>query len=164
MSLRSSTAIHFGSLRLKSHGKQRFGLQTRQITWCILMVTNFLDHTKQGESCLGAGDLLSRRKGRPTAGSVPGYLNAHSKRRRRRDSFSRFNSCCQMRSTRQPACRNTRETKRSRALFRIIFSRQYDLLLCGGCECFRQPCQKQPSTNTASRNLGKIKSGFPNTG
>jgi hypothetical protein len=28
-----------------------------------------------------------------------------------------------------------------------------------GFECFGQPCQKQPSTNTATRSLGKMKSG-----
>lgn len=30
-----------------------------------------------------------------------------------------------------------------------------------GLECFGHPCQKQPSTKTATRCLGKTKSGFP---
>jgi len=164
MLLRSSIGTHFGNLHLKSHGKQRFGLRTHRITWSILTETNFLVLTRKSKPSLVSAFREQNTPGDITARMVFGYLNARSRRRRRRDSFLRSNSCCQMRSTRQPVCRNTRDTKRSRALFLIIFFRQYDLLLCGDCECFRQPCQKQPSTNTASRNLGKIKSGFPNTG
>ena len=70
-----------------------------------------------------------------------------------------LSSCSQMRSTRQPARRNARFTRRSRAMFAANFRRQNAALPFGLVPCCGQPCQKQPSTNTASRCLWKTKSG-----
>jgi len=64
-----------------------------------------------------------------------------------------------MRNTRQPAARKVRFTFRSRAWFAASFLRQNAALFRGFVACNGQACQKQPSTNTASRSLGKTKSG-----
>lgn len=73
-------------------------------------------------------------------------------------------SCSQIRTTRQPSWRNRRLTRRSRALLAASFLLQKARLFAGRFECFGQPCQKQPSTNTATRCFWKTKSGFPKTG
>ena len=83
----------------------------------------------------------------------------------RETTFSGFaRACSQNRSTRQPVWRSRRVVARSLAAFREIFSRQYRRLSRGIRQCHRQPCQKQPSTNTARRCFGKMKSGFPGNG
>ena len=64
-----------------------------------------------------------------------------------------------MRNTRQPARRSTRVTSRSRARFAANFCRQNAALPFGCVACFGHPCQKHPSTKTASRSLGNTKSG-----
>jgi len=51
-------------------------------------------------------------------------------------------------------------TSRSRALLAAIFFRQNAALPRGLMKCLGHPCQKHPSTNTASFNLGNTKSGF----
>ena len=71
------------------------------------------------------------------------------------------NSCSQIRITRQPSFRKVRVTSRSRIRFPKSFFVQKSRLLAGVLECFRQPCQKQPSTKTASRCSRNVKSGFP---
>ena len=91
-------------------------------------------------------------------------MNDHHKKARRkravsRTVFFRFNSCSQMRSTRQPFFRSVRVTSRSRLWFAANFLRQKAALFQGFVACFGQPCQKQPSTKTASLSLGKTKSG-----
>lgn len=73
-------------------------------------------------------------------------------------------SCSQIRSTRQPSRRSVRVTRRSRALFAASFRRQNAALFRGFVACRGQPCQKQPSTKTATRWFGKTKSGLPKTG
>jgi hypothetical protein len=70
-----------------------------------------------------------------------------------------LSSCSQMRTTRQPARRNARLTRRSRARFAANFFRQNAALPFGFVPCFGQPCQKQPSTKSASRTCRKTKSG-----
>jgi len=57
-----------------------------------------------------------------------------------------------------------RDTSRSRSLFAASLRRQNAALVLGLVACLGQPCQKQPSTKTASLIAGKIKSGLPNTG
>src|ERR1035437_1083190 len=70
-------------------------------------------------------------------------------------------SCSQIRTTRQPARRSVRVTSRSRARLPDSFRRQNARLFLGLVARFGQPCQKQPSTKTASRAFGKTKSGLP---
>ncbi len=74
------------------------------------------------------------------------------------------NPCSHMRRTRQPRRRSSRFTSLSRLRFASILFCQNSLLLTGTLACFGQPCQKQPSTKTATRCLRKTKSGLPNTG
>lgn len=59
-------------------------------------------------------------------------------------------SCSQTRMTRQPASTNATSVSRSRSTFRRSFARQYSEFAVGRTPCSLQPCQKQPSTNTAS--------------
>lgn len=85
----------------------------------------------------------------------------------RRTSFGssrRRNSCSQTRTTDQPKARKARLTRRSLALFVAILSRQKAALVLGRVACRGQPCQKQPSTNTAALSLGKTKSGLTENG
>jgi len=75
----------------------------------------------------------------------------------------RISSHSQNRITVQPAFLRTRFTIRSRSRLRESFGTQKCWRLLGMRECFGQPCQKQPSTNTARRILCQTKSGRPNT-
>ena len=59
-------------------------------------------------------------------------------------------SCCHILSTRHPDFLRVLVTRRSRPLFRLSFSIQNALLVVGWEECLGHPCQKQPSTKTAS--------------
>ena len=86
------------------------------------------------------------------------------RRRNSRDSFRLTSSCSQIRITRHPLLRSVRVTSRSRALLVAIFFRQNAALPRGLMKCLGHPCQKHPSTNTASFRFGNTKSGFPNTG
>jgi hypothetical protein len=63
----------------------------------------------------------------------------------------------------QPSRRRDRVTLRSRRLFVSILFRQNSVLVCGKY-LHEQPCQKQPSTNTATFRPGHAKSGLPATG
>lgn len=74
-----------------------------------------------------------------------------------------FISCSQIRMTFQPRLRSFARFRRSRRELFSIFGSQYFLLLLGRIQCCLHPCQKQPSTNTASFLFGKIKSGEPST-
>ena len=67
--------------------------------------------------------------------------------------------CSQIRNTRQPVRRKARFTSRSRARLRANFFFQNDRLPLGCVPCRGQPCQKQPSTKIAVRDLRKTKSG-----
>jgi hypothetical protein len=68
-----------------------------------------------------------------------------------------------MRTTAHPARRRPCETRASRRLFDSIFSRQ-NFLLLRGRYLHEHPCQKHPSTNTATFRRGHAKSGRPVTG
>jgi hypothetical protein len=70
-------------------------------------------------------------------------------------------SCSQIRSTRQPALLSSRFTFRSRCLFPVSFLAQNSSFCFGHVACFGHPCQKQPSTKTATRSRKKTKSGLP---
>lgn len=72
-------------------------------------------------------------------------------------------SCSQMRRTRQPNLRSSRLTRRSRSRLADNFFSQNARLPAGILKCRGQPCQKQPSTNTASHFSLKAKSGLPKT-
>ena len=72
--------------------------------------------------------------------------------------------CSQMRITVHPAWRSDRVTDWSRILFRASFFFQYAALVPGCRPCFGHPCQKQPSTNIATRSRLKAKSGRPGSG
>lgn len=74
-------------------------------------------------------------------------------------SSRRRNSCSQTRMTRHSRRGRRRFTCRSRAWLRAILSRQNRALVLGLVPCRGQPCQKQPSTNTATWSRGKMKSG-----
>jgi hypothetical protein len=67
------------------------------------------------------------------------------------------------RTTDQPARRSRWETRESRRTFDSIFSLQ-NLLLLRGRYLHEHPCQKHPSTNTATFRLGHAKSGRPTIG
>ena len=102
--------------------------------------------------------LAERGEGR---GESRNQLSARCIRWSKRASCFRESSCCQMRKTVQPSRRSVRFTIRSRALLRANFFRQNARLVAGLVACSGQPCQKQPSTKTASLNFGKTKSGLP---
>lgn len=74
--------------------------------------------------------------------------------------FLGVSSCSQIRRTSHPALRSARFTKRSRALFAESLFRQKAALFFGWVECSGQPCQKQPSTNTANLRPRNTKSGL----
>ena len=71
-----------------------------------------------------------------------------------------LSSCCQMRRTVQPRARRVRVTRRSRVRLAEIFLHQKAALVFGWVAWSGQPCQKQPSTKTASLRARKTKSGF----
>ena len=77
--------------------------------------------------------------------------------------FPFVRACSQIRTTFHPSDRNVRDTSRSRAWFRASLAAQNDPFCFGIVPCRGHPCQKQPSTNTATRSYQNTKSGFPNT-
>jgi hypothetical protein len=83
--------------------------------------------------------------------SFRGFLAAHCK------------VCSQIRNTRHPARCKVRDTSRSRILFADNFRCQKARLFFGLVACLGQPCQKQPSTKSASRTCLKTKSGRTHT-
>lgn len=70
-------------------------------------------------------------------------------------------SCSQKRITVNPRPRKRVAFRVSRSRFRVSFSDQNDLFVLGTCPHEGQPCQKHPSTNTASICAAKTKSGLP---
>jgi hypothetical protein len=68
------------------------------------------------------------------------------------------------RRTLQPSLRSLRATLASRRRFDTIFDFQNFLLLLDGRSQRGHPCQKHPSTNSATLDFGHAKSGFPATG
>jgi hypothetical protein len=76
----------------------------------------------------------------------------------------RDSACSQILRTRQPLERSVRVTSRSRVRLRLILAAQNFLRVAGTRQRVGCPCQKSPSTNTATFSAGKTKSGFPNNG
>jgi hypothetical protein len=72
-------------------------------------------------------------------------------------------SCSHTRATAQPRLLSSLATARSLRLFRRIFGSQYSLLPSGIRQWRGHPCQKHPSTNTATRSRQNTKSGRPGT-
>lgn len=67
-------------------------------------------------------------------------------------------SCSQTRTTFQPAAFSDASTRWSRARLASILCRQNLLLFFGQVACSGHPCQKHPSTYTATRALKNAKS------
>jgi hypothetical protein len=94
------------------------------------------------------------------AAMPPRQRNARRSRPSNRAPF--LKSCSQILTTRHPCARSARFTFRSLARFPFNFL-CHKPRFCRGCvPCFGQPCQKHPSTKTATRCLRNVKSGFPN--
>lgn len=70
-------------------------------------------------------------------------------------------SCSQSLITLMPSLERRRLTSLSRAIFRAILVSQYGRFCFGIRKHSSQPCQKQPSTNTATDSIGNQKSGIP---
>ena len=96
-------------------------------------------------------DLLFRIKARPI------FEMALS-----RFTFAR-KSCSQILTILTPPCARTRFTSPPRAMFRAILASQYARFCLGIRRQFSQPCQKQPSTKTATAFAANQKSGTPET-
>jgi hypothetical protein len=64
----------------------------------------------------------------------------------------------------QPFSLSVRLTSLSLAMLRAIFFFQYARFALGTRHLRGCPCQKHPSTNTATLSLGNTKSGFPKSG
>lgn len=71
--------------------------------------------------------------------------------------------CSHTLKTRIPFAFSSRATPRARSLFPSIFDRQYLRLALGNRRHCGHPCQKQPSTKTATWRFGNQKSGWPVT-
>lgn len=67
-------------------------------------------------------------------------------------------SCSQMRMTVQPAASSILDWRRSRLRLLVIFTDQNLVFVFGFTPCTGHPCQKQPSTNMATRRLVKAMS------
>lgn len=67
-------------------------------------------------------------------------------------------SCSQTRTTVQPASRNRLSVSQSLATFASILARHHAALFLGLVPWTGHPCQKQPSTKTATRGVGKLMS------
>ena len=112
-----------------------------------------------GSNHLGRGSRTSAR------GFVTRVRLRRSRVLKRRASHSRERtSCSQTRTTWNPALRSSLATSWSRSLFRSIFLDQNSRRFWGMLRLhFEHPCQKHPSTNSATASDRKRKSGLPNT-
>jgi hypothetical protein len=81
-----------------------------------------------------------------------------------RSAHKRAKAHSHIRKTTQPDARSARETARSRCAFRASFAVQKATRVFGVRPWRGHPCQKQPSTNTASFAARKTKSGLPGSG
>lgn len=70
-------------------------------------------------------------------------------------------SCSQSLITLMPFAERRRLTSFPRATFRAILASQYGRFCFGILKQSLQPCQKQPSTKTATDSIGNQKSGIP---
>ena len=72
------------------------------------------------------------------------------RRPRSRSCRSRGPCCSQIRRTVHPMATRCRSVSRSRSMLRSAFAAHQALLVVGRVLCSGQPCQKHPSTNTAT--------------
>lgn len=91
------------------------------------------------------------------------YAGHHFERRRRtadatRRAATSASSCSQKRTTPHPAARSNVSVSASRDRFRSIFARHHSPFATGQEPCLGQPCQKHPSTNTATCSRGNTTS------
>jgi hypothetical protein len=75
-----------------------------------------------------------------------------------RDAALLGSSCSHTRTTRQPASRKRSSVSSSRLRFVSILFRQNSAFAFGQVACCGHPCQKHPSTKTATRARGKTMS------
>jgi hypothetical protein len=75
-----------------------------------------------------------------------------------RSATASASSCSQALRTSHPSRLSCSEFRASRARFSSIFGPQYCALVRGRVPCSGQPCQKQPSTNSATRRFGNTTS------
>lgn len=77
-------------------------------------------------------------------------------------------SCAQILTTSHPSSRRRRSVSASRARLASIFARQNSAFFLDQVACRGQPCQKQPSTNTATRGprntMSATRRGFESSG
>ena len=88
-------------------------------------------------------------------------------RRAMRVAAADGSSCSQTRITSQPRCRSRSLVFESRSMLARIFARQNCSLAFGHVPCSGQPCQKQPSTKTATlarRNTTSARRGESSSG
>ena len=144
-----------------------------------------------GEGSVEGGAGSVEREGAWSEGRGGIHLRRRTWRMRRRQRAGDLaRSCSQRRTTFQPWRRRVRVTNRSRAMLARSLSAQKTFPVrrpglspraCRGVsvvsaipielffnhffglECFGHPCQKQPSTKSARRCLGKTKSGRTRT-
>lgn len=121
--------------------------------------------------CVGILPPTAARFGR---GVLPD-LGAAAKRRRTALATTAATSlgsrCSHARNTNHPACLSVRFVSKSRRRLASIFSRQNWAFAFGQVACRGQPCQKHPSTNTATRarrntmsaRRGQLGNGFAST-
>jgi hypothetical protein len=121
---------------------------------------------RQGAPIKGGG-LHQRSENQPRQNYEAGRKHLASLARTRRNNVmgSRFplapSSCSHILATRIPRLRSCRFVVKSRRRFRSIFVLQNRTLVRGKWPQVRHPCQKQPSTKSATRDSAKKKSGFP---
>jgi hypothetical protein len=122
--------------------------------------------SRDGSRCMVGFATVLRQSKRPFSAqrhptNDPCYALQTKRARRFFKRFSSRRSCSHKRITRHRFFRSDRVTERSRTTFRSILACQYARLSAGIRQCFGHPCQKQPSTNIATRNSGNTKSGLP---
>lgn len=88
--------------------------------------------------------------------------------RKTAESASSIPSCSQMRTTVQPVCSSRSVVSRSRSRFACSFDAHHAAFLAGDVPCWGHPCQKQPSTNTATlrptNKMSALRRGIPGSG
>jgi hypothetical protein len=105
-----------------------------------------------------------RRNSVPSCSKILQGAPASAARRRftNRASFRFDSACSQILTTRHPLAFSARFTRRSLARFPFNFRSQNRRFWRGSVPCRGQPCQKHPSTKTATRRPRNAKSGLPN--
>lgn len=117
--------------------------------------TIFETTSRKGNHLTQVGPILGL-----TEAACMSTFRSRSIRRRARPTSHRI-SCSQMRSTLHPRPLSDPSTRLSRCRFRRILAIQKVVFVFGFVPCRGQPCQKHPSTNTATRERRNAMSGLP---